>query len=253
MYAQISRQEIGRPGRAWRKGALVVAVPALVASGLAVLAGPAQAAGTTYQVAKSTTCSDIGGGTSAVPFCTITAAAKIATAGDTVRVAAGTYREQVTTPSGVTFVAQGAVTVLGTDSLAAATWTATPTNAWSTTLGGTLVPKQVYAGADVLPVAPAADQTTPRSWFFDTATRTLYVDLGGPAPQASDGLEVLLRSFGFLARNVTDVVINGFTTRRLGIHGVFLDGASTSTVRNVTVTEAWSATGSTWSAAATTW
>jgi hypothetical protein len=41
-------------------------------------------------------CSDAGSGTSAQPFCTISAAAARAVAGDTVSVASGTYREQVT-------------------------------------------------------------------------------------------------------------------------------------------------------------
>lgn len=66
-------------------------------------------------------CSDSGSGTSAQPFCTISAAAARAVAGDTVNVASGTYREQVTvrnsgiSTSHIVFsAAQGAsVTVTG--------------------------------------------------------------------------------------------------------------------------------------------
>lgn len=221
------------PRHAWR---LPAAVPLLVTSSLVLLAPAAQAAGTTYLVDQAAGCSDAAGsGTSSTPFCTISAATKMATAGDTVQVAGGTYREQVNAPSGVTFVTTQGATLLGTDSLATATWTATGTTAWTTPLPGLAVPAQVFGSAGPLSKAAAADQTTAGSWFFDTATRLLYVDLGGATPTAADGLEVGMRSFGFLARNATGVVIDGFTLSRQNSAGVFLDLSTGDTVRNVQV------------------
>ena len=49
-----------------------------------------------YVDENSSTCSASGGGTAGTPYCTITSAAKVAQPGQTVRVAAGTYPEQVT-------------------------------------------------------------------------------------------------------------------------------------------------------------
>ncbi|MCW6005386.1 right-handed parallel beta-helix repeat-containing protein [Micromonospora sp. CPCC 205371] len=51
-----------------------------------------------YVQATSASCSDSGPGTAAQPFCTISAAAAIVTAGQTVEIGTGTYRERVTIP-----------------------------------------------------------------------------------------------------------------------------------------------------------
>jgi parallel beta-helix repeat protein len=60
-------------------------------------------------------CSNTGPGTAAHPLCTISAAAKAARAGDTVRVRAGTYRGRSVNPSksSVTFIAHAGVTIRG--------------------------------------------------------------------------------------------------------------------------------------------
>ena len=101
-----------------------VAASAVVTAALATLpAAPAPAAAhTTYLVRQHDRgCSDSGRGTARRPFCSISAAAAVADAGDTVRVGAGTYREQVTAPSGVTFVApRKSARLVGSDSFASA-------------------------------------------------------------------------------------------------------------------------------------
>ncbi|WNM41760.1 right-handed parallel beta-helix repeat-containing protein [Micromonospora halotolerans] len=71
---------------------------ALTGASLLTLAGPAQAAdGTTLYVRPTvTTCSDTGPGTYDQPFCTIGAAASVVSAGQTVEISGGVYREHVT-------------------------------------------------------------------------------------------------------------------------------------------------------------
>jgi parallel beta-helix repeat protein len=71
-----------------------LAVAVLLIVGL-LRAAPANAA-TTYLYVGGSGCSDAGSGSAGVPFCTISAAAKVATADQTVVVAAGTYDENVT-------------------------------------------------------------------------------------------------------------------------------------------------------------
>ncbi|MEU1687114.1 PKD domain-containing protein [Micromonospora sp. NPDC005707] len=75
-----------------------LATAALTSGSLLALAAPAQAAdGTTLYVRPTvTTCSDAGPGTYDQPFCTIGAAASVVSAGQTVEISGGVYREHVT-------------------------------------------------------------------------------------------------------------------------------------------------------------
>jgi parallel beta-helix repeat protein len=75
------------------KRAAVVSVLALAAA--AAPMSYASAASTTWYVGGAG-CSDSGPGTQSQPFCTISAAARVATAGQTVLVSSGTYQEDVT-------------------------------------------------------------------------------------------------------------------------------------------------------------
>ena len=87
----------------WRWAGVVVAAVAVAA----ISSAPARAATTTLYVARGNpACSNTGPGTSAKPFCKIDAAAKKATAGDTVEVRAGTYPESVTVRSSGTATAR---------------------------------------------------------------------------------------------------------------------------------------------------
>jgi parallel beta-helix repeat protein len=77
-------------GRGWTSACLAVATIVAVC---VVPAWPAHAAATRFTVdAASRSCTDDGPGTRARPFCSIGAAVKVAIAGDTVIVSAGTYR-----------------------------------------------------------------------------------------------------------------------------------------------------------------
>ncbi|MFF4891493.1 PKD domain-containing protein [Micromonospora chersina] len=71
---------------------------ALTGGSLLAFAGGAQAAdgATLYVRATATTCSDTGPGTYDQPFCSIGAAASVVTAGQTVEISGGVYREHVT-------------------------------------------------------------------------------------------------------------------------------------------------------------
>lgn len=83
--------------RSFRAG---VASVALTGGTLVGLAAPAQADATVLFVRQlSPTCSDSGPGTAEQPFCTIGAAAAVVTAGQTVDVSYGVYRERVTLTS----------------------------------------------------------------------------------------------------------------------------------------------------------
>jgi parallel beta-helix repeat protein len=75
------------------KRVAVVSVLALVAAAGHI--SYASAASTTWYVGGAG-CSDSGPGTQSQPFCTISAAARVATAGQTVLVSSGTYQENVT-------------------------------------------------------------------------------------------------------------------------------------------------------------
>ncbi len=93
---------------------------AFVFAASALIGTPADAA-TSYIVnGTSSACSDTGPGTAAQPFCTIAAGAKIAQAGDTVLVSAGTYAGTAVNPahsgvagSPITFAANQGVTISG--------------------------------------------------------------------------------------------------------------------------------------------
>ncbi len=77
------------------RAVLTVAATAGVVVGTATTA---TAATTLYVDKTNSACSNTGPGSSAVPYCTIGAAAAVATAGQTVQVVAGTYEEMVTVP-----------------------------------------------------------------------------------------------------------------------------------------------------------
>ena len=74
------------------RAALPLAIALTALPGIA----SAQSGGTLHVARNHPACSDTGPGTATQPLCTISAAASRVTAGQTVRVSAGTYTEQVT-------------------------------------------------------------------------------------------------------------------------------------------------------------
>ncbi|MCW2498346.1 MAG: Carbohydrate-binding and sugar hydrolysis [Frankiales bacterium] len=79
--------------RRWGRVLGVLVSPVLV---VPALAAPASAAATVLYVDDGSGCSDKGSGTTSKPFCTIGKGASVATAGQTVQVAAGTYSGSIT-------------------------------------------------------------------------------------------------------------------------------------------------------------
>ncbi|MBP2355549.1 parallel beta-helix repeat protein [Kribbella aluminosa] len=213
---------------------------------MVVTSSPASAAGTGYWVNNTVTCSDTGAGTQAAPFCTISQGTKKAVLpGDTVHVAPGTYREQVTInasgtatgPITVTGDAPGVV-VLGTRSLTGATlWTATGTTAWSTPYAPPSAPKQVFVDNQRLASATSATTTTPNSWFYDTTAKVLYVDLGGANPGDGHQVEAGAQSFGVTTSSKQNVVVSNLELDRANLSGVRLLSSSGITVDHVTTSQ----------------
>ncbi|WP_238157418.1 PKD domain-containing protein [Kribbella sp. VKM Ac-2571] len=213
---------------------------------LVVTSSPASAAGTGYFVNNTVACSDTGAGTQTAPFCTISQGTKKAVLpGDTVHVAPGTYREQITInasgtatdPITVTGDAPGVV-VLGTRSLAgAALWTATSTTAWSTPYAPPSAPKQVFVDNQRLATATSATTTTPNSWFYDATAKVLYVDLGGANPGDGHQVEAGAQSFGVTTSSKQNVVISNLELDRANLAGVRLLSSSGITVDHVSTSQ----------------
>ena len=80
--------------QSWRRRFGIVASLALITMFL-IPAGPASAAGNLYVDQNNPSCTNTGTGTASRPYCTISKAASVATAGQTVVVSSGTYNEQV--------------------------------------------------------------------------------------------------------------------------------------------------------------
>jgi parallel beta-helix repeat protein len=199
----------------------------------------------TYHVdGASPSCSDSGNGTT-TPFCTISRAASLALAGDSVVVEAGDYREQVTpTNDGMataplTFRANGVARVIGTTNLSnPALWTATSTSAWRTPLTSASPVTQVLRDGARLAAASSATTTTAGSFFFDAAGSTLYVDLGGSNPGSSGAIEASTRTYGFKLWSSDSVVVDGFSFVGQNGVGVSIQDSAGMVVSSVRVTSA---------------
>ncbi|HXJ65821.1 MAG TPA: right-handed parallel beta-helix repeat-containing protein [Actinomycetota bacterium] len=95
---------------------------ALVVALCLVTGGSASAATTLFVDIGNASCSDVGPGTAAIPFCSIQPAVDAAAPGTTISVNPGTYAEQVTVgpgKNGVKLIANGAATIAAPAVLAA--------------------------------------------------------------------------------------------------------------------------------------
>jgi parallel beta-helix repeat protein len=222
----------------------------LATSSLAVVtSSSAAAAGTGYWVNNgATNCSDTlaTAGTQAVPFCTVSQGTKKAIVpGDTVHVAPGTYREQVTVNASgtatdpITVTGDGpGVVILGTRALGgAALWTATGTTAWSTPYAPPSVPRQVFLDGQRLTAASSATTTAANSWFYDATTKVLYVDAGGTNPGDGHQIEAGAQSFGVTASSRSNVVISNLEVNRPNLAGVRLLTSTATTIDHVTASQ----------------
>jgi parallel beta-helix repeat protein len=222
-----------------------IVVPMMMTAVLsAAIAGPAFGAVTWYVDVNNPSCSNAGPGTSVTPFCSISAGASHALAGDTVSVNPGTYREQVTVPASgasgapITYAAASSgVVVLGTlDVSDPAGWAATGSNAWSRSYAPPSSPTQVFKDGARLAKAASAATTTTDSFFFDTVAKVLYVDIGGANPGMGHMIEAGARTYGFQLTSRSEIVIDGFEIQAPNGDGVRLTTSSGVVVRNATVT-----------------
>lgn len=206
----------------------------------ALIAGtPARAATWTVDGA-SPACSNAAssGGTPAVPFCTIQAAASRTVPGDTVLVAPAVYREQVTPRSGspglpITYRATApGVLLLGTNDLSnPAGWMLSSPTTWSQPFS--VAPKQVFVDGARLATSTGLGAMTPGSFFYDAVPKVLHVDLGGPNPAAGHVVEASARTYGFNLVSITDVVIEGFAMRGQNSMGVRALNTGSVTLRGI--------------------
>ncbi len=216
--------------------------PAIVAGVL--MWSPAFSSVTWNVNGTSASCSNAGPGDAITPFCTIGRGAAVAAAGDTVLVAPGIYREQVTAPvSGapglpITYLASGpGAIVLGTfDVSDPAGWSPTATSAWSRPYAPPSSPSQVFRDGVRLATAASATTTTTDSFFF--AAGVLYVDIGGANPGVGHVIEAGARQHGFRLDGRTDIVVDGFEIRAPNNVGVRMGTCSSITVRNCRVSYA---------------
>jgi hypothetical protein len=227
-----------------RRRGIGVTVATLLLLGLLGGAGPARAAGTTYQVNQGAGCSPTGAG--GAPFCTIGKAAAAAQPGDTVVVAAGDYRETVELPASgtaaapITFRTTAHARLLGSADLSGAAWTPAGGTgpAWSLA-GYPVAPRKVTVDGAAL--AAGASSTLGHGEFFYDATvgsptfRTLYVRLADDTAPTAHHVEAGRYGYAFHGVGRSYVVVDGFTMQDQNNDGVLFSGGSHLAVRNATV------------------
>lgn len=213
----------------------------LLAIGIA--AAPSASAAGSWVVDGSPGCSNTGPGTDAQPLCTISAAAAKATQpGDRVTVRPGRYAEQVTIAGSgtadnpIAFLTSGpGVTIVGTQDLSdPATWTQVSATAWGRPYAPPSAPRQVFRDAVRLTSVASAAAMTQGSFFYDSAAKTLTVDVGGANP-AAGGHTVLAgaQTYGFNIVGRTGVSLTGFDTDGQNNAGVRVSGSSAVTVTGI--------------------
>jgi parallel beta-helix repeat protein len=218
-----------------------IVVRALVA-GMLVVGVTSPATALVYEVnGASLSCSDAGAGTALQPFCTIGKGAAAAVAGDTVNVAAATYREQVVLPASgavslpITFHGAPGARVLGTNNLSGAgLWTleSGSLTRYSTPFDPASATAQVFVDGVRL-AGPTLNLTTlvANSFYFDNPNNRLYVDLGGDNP-GNHVVEAGARSFGFYVDAKTDLVIEGFEVTGHNTNAIRVQNTSRVVIRS---------------------
>jgi hypothetical protein len=168
---------------------------------------------------------DANDGSAGAPLATIQAGAQKALPGDTVRVKAGVYREEVTPPNGgdashpIWFLAEPGAVIDGSDpALEKPTWTNEGGDLYSTPFAGTTQ----YVAADDARLYDYASLTDLQSAAaglpggFFVGSGKLYVrmpDGSNPAPAI---FHVAVKNTGILLDTIGHVVVDGFEFRYLG-------------------------------------
>ena len=210
--------------RALSTGCAAVAIPLLAAN----------AAGSIVYVDNSSTaCSDVGPGTEAQPYCTISAAVGANRGpGVTVYVKPGIYRESITVSgSGVAgnpYVIKalgGPVVLDGSDDFSfASLWTPYSGNVYRAS-SVSWSPKQVFVDGVRLQPSTAAPASLPANSFVWISKQGLYVNIGGPNP-GTHTILVGRRTRGFYLSARSYVTIDGFTVTRNEDRGIYLNTGS---------------------------
>lgn len=216
--------------RLFRWSALAGSAFLLLLGGTVLTAYPSAAA-TSYVVNNtSPACSDTGPGTASQPFCTIAAGARVAQAGDTVLVSAGTYAGTSVNParsgaagSPVTFTASSGVSITGgTRAFALASRNYIVISGF--TISGTS-----SAG---ISVSSGMDDVVSGNVITHTGTYGISLSGGGDdtisgntesfagTPQASPAAGIYLS-------NVDGGVVKGNITHDNSAHGIYLTGTTT--------------------------
>ncbi len=170
---------------------------------------PAFAATTLYVDQANTSCSDSGVGSASQPFCTIGAAAARATAGQTVVVASGTYRENVTpansgtSGAAIVFMAAAGASVTVTGQTSGFTLSS---RSWITVQGFNVT----QTTGDGISVSSASHVTI-------TGNHTSYC--GQPVSGKT--------AHGIRLSGTTDSLVSGNTVDHNTDHGIYLSSAST--------------------------
>jgi parallel beta-helix repeat protein len=205
---------------------------------------PPNTPGTYYVDDSGASCSNVGPGTPANPFCTISAAlGRQHAPGTTLVVMPGVYREQVTVPAsgepGNPIVLQGQgmpgdpVVLDGADDFAdPAKWIPFTGEVWLA-VSVTWSPRQVLADSVRLALSTAAPAALPANSFVWVAGQGLYVNVRGDNP-GHHHAEVGNRAYGIFASGRSWLAFDGFTTTRSELAGFEFTNLS----RNITVTHA---------------
>ncbi len=197
-------------------------------------------AATYYVDNQSANCSNVGAGTEAQPYCTISAAVAVHNGpGTTIIVKPGVYREQVTVPAsgaaGLPFVIQASgpgVVVEGTDDFTGEGLWSEPVPQWIprqrqilTTDGAWLASgvtwpaQQVFVDGIRMTASTSSPEELPVNAFTWVSGKGLYVNLGGANPGLRETL-VGRRNHGFNLFGKSWVSIDGFEIARSEERGV---------------------------------
>ena len=219
-----------------RRAGRGIALGAMLAGLFALTAAPGSSAAAVYYVDRaSASCSDIGPGTEAQPYCSISAAVAARKGpGITIFVKPGTYPEQVTVPAsgaaGNPFVieALGQVVVDGADDFSGiASWAPVSGDVWLAA-GVTWSPVQVFLDDVRLAASPGMPPASlTANSFVWVAGEGLYVNAGGGNPGAHQ-VRVGRRLYGFVAPTRSYVQISGFTILHAESRGVQLNNICTN-------------------------
>ncbi len=232
-WGSANRLEAGLHIRSWirtirRPFVLCAAVALLIPTSI-------DAAGTFWVDTTDPACSDSGPGTSAIPYCSIVAAAGAQGGpGTTILVRPGVYREMVTVPaagaSGDPFVIRAespGVVIDGSEDLSSpAAWVLHSGSVWIAA-GVTWSPGQVIV--DDVRLTPSLDPPAllTAGTFRHVTGEGLYVNIGGDNPGAHQTFAGR-RINGFRLTGRAWVVIDGFSVTRADQEGIAVRKSSTT-------------------------